>query len=472
MWIKLISPRVTMRPMDSAFKRQMAPPLSLLVLGALTPRQHRVTVSDENVERLDLSDRPDLVGITVKADTVARSWDIARTYRRRGVPVVVGGIHPTVCPDESAPYADAIVVGEAETVWAAVLEDAQAGKLKGVYRTVAPPHLSLSPIPRWDLIDARRYLYTNTLTIGRGCPWHCTFCYNSSPNLPRGYRAKPVERVLAEIASRHSRHIMFIDDNFIADPSYARQLLHAFRPLGLTWHTAVSADIGQHDDIIALMSETGCRSLFIGFESLNPANLRTSRKIQNKRDRYEDLVRKIHKHGMMVNASVVFGFDEDGPEVFSRTTDWLIARKVESMTAHILTPYPGTALHARLLHEGRIFDHDLTHYNTSRAVFQPKNMTVSELESGYLEAYRRFYSWRSIFARMPQVGAGCTPYLLFNLCYRKFGGAFAALASPGLMRFFGSLGACLAYPALARPFMRSPTRKALNAEPSACRIPE
>jgi len=459
MWIKLISPKVTMRPMDSAFKMQMSPSLALLVLGALTPRQHKVTVCDENVERLDLRDTPDLVGITVKADTADRSWDIARAYRTKGIPVVIGGIHPTACPEESAPHADAIVIGEAEPVWADVLADAQAGKLRPSYGSATPISLDQTPIPRWELIDKKRYLFTNTLTIGRGCPWRCSFCYNSSPNLPKGYRAKPIENVLAEIASLNSRHVMFIDDNFIADPAYARQLLQAFRPLHLTWHTAVSADIGQHDDILDLMVETGCRSLFIGFESLNPANLRTANKLQNKREKYEDLVRKIHGRGMMVNASVVFGFDEDGPEVFEQTTDWLISQRIETMTAHILTPYPGTALYTRLLSEGRIFDHDFTHYNTSRAVFRPAKMTAKELESGYLDAYKHFYSLRSIFARMPKYDGGRVPYLLFNLCYRKYGGIVSFLASPRLMRFFGALGTSLSYPDLRETFTKEEPRR-------------
>lgn len=437
-----------MRPMDSGFKRQMAPPMALLVLGALTPRQHSVTVVDENIERLDIEDHPDMVGITVKADTALRSWAIARLYRQRGVPVVLGGIHPTVCPEENSPHADALLIGEAEALWGEVLKDAEAGCLKEIYRGSQPPDLSLAPIPQWSLIARHRYLYTNTLTIGRGCPWRCTFCYNSSPNLPGGYRKKPIRGVLAEIASLESRHVMFIDDNFIADPSYARELLKAFRNLGLTWHTAVSMDIGRHDDIIDLMAETGCRSLFVGFETLNPENLRAANKRQNRQDQYEQVVAKIHDRGMMVNASVVFGFDEDKLCVFDETTQWLIDQKIETMTAHILTPYPGTALHSRLLAENRIFDHDLTHYNTSRVVFQPKGMTADELESGYLEAYRLFYSWRSILTRMPADRSRWMPYLLFNLCYRKYGRAFSALGAHGLMRFWGALGACLSFPAL------------------------
>ena len=449
MWIKLISPRVTMRPMDSAFKRQMAPPLSLLILGALTPEGHRVTIADENVERLNLGDRPNLVGITVKADTAVRSWDIARSYRQRGIPVVFGGIYPTTCPEENASHADACVIGEAEELWGNLLRDVELGCLKKIYRNEQAPDLSRTPIPRWGLIAEKRYLYTNTLTIGRGCPWRCAFCYNSSPNLPTGYRAKPVLNILQEIASLTTRHVMFIDDNFIANPPFARRLLKALLPLGLTWHTAVSADIGRHDDIIDLMAASGCRSLFIGFETLNPASLRAANKQQNHIEEYERTVAKVHSRGMMVNASVVFGFDEDGPEVFDHTTRWLIDRKIETMTAHILTPYPGTALHSRLLAEDRILDHDLTHYNTSRAVFRPTGMTTKELEAGYLGAYRRFYSWRNIIRRMPVDTKRCAPYLLFNVFYRKYGNVFSALGAIGLMRSIGNLGARLSYPKLS-----------------------
>ncbi len=448
MWIKLISPRVTLRPTDSAFKRHMAPPLSLLVLGALTPVEHRVTVVDENVERLSLRDRPDLVGITVKADTAQRSWEIARSYRQRGVPVVLGGIYPTTCPEENSKHADACVIGEAEELWGGLLRDVELGRLQKVYRNQRAPDLSLAPIPRWELISGKRYLYTNTLTIGRGCPWRCAFCYNSSPNLPKGYRMKPVPAILQEIASLNTRHVFFIDDNFIASPTFTRELLRAFMPLKLTWHTAVSADIGRHDDILDLLAESGCRSLFIGFETLNPQNLRAANKRQNHIDEYERTIAEIHSRGMMVNASVVFGFDGDGPDVFDHTTEWLIAQRIETVTAHILTPYPGTTLYARLLAEGRILDHDLTRYNTSRAVFRPLRMTASELEAGYLGVYRRFYSWRNILRRMPLDARRRASYLLFNVFYRKCGKAFSILGAMGLMRMIGELGARLSYHSL------------------------
>lgn len=435
-----------MRPMDSAFKRQMAPPLSLLVLGALTPSHHRVTISDENIEKVNFRDHPDLVGITVKADTAFRAREIAQSYRKKGIPVVYGGIYPTTCPEENADHADACVMGEAEGIWEEILHNAESGRLKKIYQSASPPDLSTTPVPRWDLIAGKRYLYTNTLTIGRGCPWKCSFCYNSSPKLPTGYRMKPIRGILREIESLRTRHVMFIDDNFIANPSFARKLLNVLQPLGLTWHTAVSADVIKHDGMIDRMAESGCRSLYIGFESLNPNSLHEADKKQNRIDEYERTVSAIHRCGMMVNASVVFGFDEDGPGVFDHTTDWLIGQKIETMTAHILTPYPGTKLHAKLLSEKRIIDFDLTHYNTSRVVFRPAGMTAEELYQGYLTSYRRFYSWKNISRRMPLGTSRCKPYLLFNLGYRKLGGFLSSLGVVGFMRFLGKLGARLSYP--------------------------
>jgi radical SAM superfamily enzyme YgiQ (UPF0313 family) len=452
MKIKLISPRVTLRSTDSAFKRYMAPPLALLVLGALTPREHEVVLEDENVERLSLNDSPDLVGITVKADTAYRSYDIAARYRARGIPVVFGGIHPTVCPEENLPHADAIVIGEAEELWAGIVRDAKEGRLQRIYRMSGESEPARTPIPRWELIAGKNYLYTNTLCAGRGCPWRCDFCYSSSPNIARGHRMKPVENILSEIESLRTRHVMFIDDNFIGSPEKAERLLRAILPLGLTWHTAVSADIGRHDHLLDQMAASGCKSLFIGFETLNGKNLAESHKGQNRIEEYSRTISKIHRRGMMVNASLVFGFDSDGPDVFPRTLEWLAEQKIETMTAHILTPYPGTKLYRRMLEENRILDFDLCHYNTSRAVFRPKGMTAEELERGYLRMYSEFYSWRRILQRVPDSRDQWTAYFLFNLFYRKFGKVISTLGRLGLMGAMSRFAKALAYPeSHARP---------------------
>jgi radical SAM superfamily enzyme YgiQ (UPF0313 family) len=201
MRIKLISPRMSLRPMDAALKTHMAPPLSLLVLGALTPPEHEVELADENVERVRLDDRPDLVGITVKVDTAHRAFEIARAYRAAGVPVVMGGIYATSCPDHVLAHADAVAVGDGEELWPRILADAAAGRLQRLYRARGPADLARTPAPRWELLAGKNYLFTSTLVTSRGCPWRCEFCYQSAPDFPAGYRTKPVERVLAEIES-------------------------------------------------------------------------------------------------------------------------------------------------------------------------------------------------------------------------------------------------------------------------------
>jgi len=468
MEIKLISPGMTRRPMDSAFKTQMAPSLALLVLSALTPDRHRVFMEDENVERLHLKDRPDLVGITVKADTAKRSYEIAKKYRERGIPVILGGIHPTACPEENLAHADAICIGESEEIWPQILADAEQGKLERVYRQKTPTDLSRSPVPDWSLIRGKNFLFTNTIVAGRGCPWSCDFCYSSSPNVAHGHRMKPIKNILAEIASLRVDHIFFIDDNFIGNLSRCRELLRAMVPLGLTWHTAVSADIGKHDDILDLMAKSGCKSLFIGFETVNQQNLGACSKKQNKVEQYNGIIQKIHERGIMVNAGMVFGFDWDGPGVFAPTLKWLVSQKVETMTCHILTPYPGTRFHKRLLSENRITDFDLTHYNTSRAVFRPLRMSREELEQGYLRMYREFYSLPNIWARLPEASSQRTAFLLFNLFYRKFGPAVSLLGKMGLMGVLGKLGKILAYPGGAR---RAKITEALQQAMKVDRLP-
>ncbi len=446
MHVKLVSPKLSMRPMDSAWKVRMSPPLSLLVLGALTPARHRVTLADENVGRIRLDDRPGLVGLTVKADTFERSCRIARAYRRRGVPVVMGGIHPTACPEDCAPHADAVVVGEAEPTWARLLGDAEAGRLRPLYRPAGPVDPAAIPVPRWDLLLPDRYLFTNTVRVGRGCPWRCDFCYNSSPNLDARYRIKPLDRIVSEIESLGTRHVLFIDDNFIGCPARVRALLPVLRGMGLTWHAAVSADIGRREGLLDAMAGAGCRSLFIGFETVNEENLQRCHKVQNRIGQYGRTIARIHARGIMVNASVVFGFDADDETVFDRTVDWLTARRVATMTAHILTPYPGTRLHRRLEAAGRLLHRDLSRYNTAYAVFRPARMSPAALEAGYRRAYARFYSWANILRRRPESPAQRAAFLAFNLVYRKFGKLTCGAGKLVGMRRAARWARALAYP--------------------------
>lgn len=443
--ILLIAPRMGLRPMDSEFKRRLSPPLGLLTVAALTPKTHKVSISDENAAPLKDGFRPDLVGITANVNTAPRAYAISRMYRERGVPVVLGGIHPSANPEEALQHADAVCIGEADAVWTRMVEDAQRGVLKGIYRGSAPADLARTPEPRWALLDRTQYLCTNVLCATRGCPHRCEFCYNSCDFARRGHRAPPVSRILHQIAGMDTRHVLFIDDNLIGNIRWARELVRALTPLGLTWHAAVSADLAKHPDLIEAMARSGCKSLFIGFESINPAAVQGVNKRQNRTESYEGFIQTLHRHGILVNASLVFGFDEDGPGVFQETLSWLIREKIASMTAHILTPYPGTALFKRLQAAGRIDDFDWAHYDTAHVVYRPLRMSKEELRHGYLRIYREFYSFKSILRRMPQDRNNWIPFLLFNLVYRKFGKVTSLAARAGLSETVGALVRRLSY---------------------------
>lgn len=443
--IKLICPRMTLRPMDSEFKRRMSPSLSLMVLAALTSEEDTVVIEDENVRKISRNGLPDLVGITVNVDTSIRAYAIAFDYRRQGVPVILGGIHPSANPQEALQHGDAVCIGGAETVWPKILDDIRHGCLRKRYMDSEPADLALTPLPKRDLINASDYLYTNILSASRGCPFRCNFCYNSADYMRSGHRTRPIDHVLREIKELGTQQVMFIDDNFIGNPDWTLELLRAMTPLKLTWHAAVSTNLICRPDLLDAMQESGCRSLFIGFESINPSSLRSVNKIQNRLTQYDPLIRMLHEREIMVNASMVFGLDSDGPQVFADTLEWLVRNKVETVTAHILTPYPGTPLFERFLAEGRLLDMDWSHYNTSHVVYQPRHMSPQELRDGYLWFYKNFYSFSNILRRMPDSARLRVPYLLFNLGYRKFGKFTSLAAHLGLLNRMGKLARRLSY---------------------------
>lgn len=442
MKIALIQPKMNKRPMDTDLKTRLSPSLALLTLARLTPEGHEVVLFNENVEKIDYGCGADLVGITVTLDVMPRAVEIAGEFRRRGVLVVAGGIHVTCSPGACAGHFDALCVGAAERVWGRILKDAAQRSLQPVYHDMANFLGEEIVSPAYDKINKKGYLYTNVVTTSRGCPNRCDFCYNSCEN--RTYVRRPVKEVLKDIRALKTRYVLFIDDNFIGEPAYTRQLLEELRGMDLKWSAAVTTKIGEFPDLLDLMAETGCQSLFIGFESINDSSLREVNK-DNRFEKYERLVAEIHSRGIMINASMVFGLDGDGPDVFGRTLSWLVKNRIETLTSHILTPYPGTALHRRMREEGRITDDDLSKYNTAHVVFRPRGMTADELYRGYLWIYREFYSFFNIARRMPRHKAQRKSYLLFNLFYRKFGPFTAALARLVPMRAIGWLAAWISY---------------------------
>ncbi|ABR35169.1 B12-binding domain-containing radical SAM protein [Clostridium beijerinckii] len=421
MKIKLIQPAMLPRPMDTKLKTRMSPSLALLTIANLTPKEHEVIIENENVDKIDFDENVDLVAITVTVDVMNRAVEISKEFQNRGVKVIAGGIHITADSEGAVNRFDAIIIGMAERVWKKVLKDVENDSIKKIYYDMENINGNEIVSPDYSMIDNKKYLYTNIISTSRGCPFKCDFCYNSCTNSIKTYINRPIEDVIKDIKVLKTKHIMFIDDNFIGNPKWTKELLKEIKPLKLKWNAAVTSNIVDMPELLDEMKESGCQSLFIGFESINSKSIESVHKIQNSVSRYEKLVDEIHKRGIMINASFVFGLDEDDAEIFKSTLEWIVKNKIETVTSHIMTPYPGTKLYASLLKENRIVDHNLSNYNTSHVVYKPKNMTAEELYDGYLWIYKEVYTLKNIIKRLPKSKKQWIPFLAFNLLYRKFG---------------------------------------------------
>ena len=420
MYIKLIQPKMKKRPMDTDLKIHMAPPLGLLTIVSLLRQEHTVSLENENIQEIDYTDHPDIVGISVTVDTMPGAVRIARRFRDKGVIVVAGGIHITTAYDTIPEDAfDVLCIGAAEGTWPDIIRDFENGTLQTVYRCSKGFDGKDIISPAYDFLTKDKYLYCNVIHTSRGCPFRCDFCYNSADE--RMYVNRDMEAVLQDIKAVRSKHIMFIDDNFAGNPAWLREFLNRLIPLNLKWNAAVSLNALCDAGLLDLMKRSGCQGLFVGFESIQAASIQNVHKIQNNTDLYEKAVKMAHDRGIMINASFVFGLDGDTPETFRATLDWIVKNKIETVTSHILTPYPGTELYDRLKKEGRILSHDLSRYNTAHVVFRPAQMSEQELYDGYLWIYRQIYSVKNILKRMPADQSQRAAYLLFNFFYRKYG---------------------------------------------------
>lgn len=438
MYIKLIQPKMKKRPMDTDIKTHMAPPLGLLTIVNMLRNEHKVVLENENVEEIHY-DKPDLVGISITVDVLPRAIEIAKKYREKGCIVVAGGIHITTATDTIPKNCfDVLCVGAAEGTWPDIIKDYQNDTLKDIYR--CSRKISGSDIipPAYDFIEKEKYLYCNVIHTSRGCPFRCDFCYNSRVDQP--FLNREIKDVVKEIEEIGTKHIMFIDDNFVGDKEWTYKFLEAIKPMKIKWNAAASINVASDGKLLDLMKESGCQGLFIGFESINSNSIADVHKVQNHADTYEKAVREIHRRGIMINAGFVFGLDGDTKETFKKTSDWIVKNKIETVTAHILTPYPGTALYRRLKEEHRIFEEDLSLYNTAHVVFRPKNMTEQELLDGYLWIYRNIYSLKNIIKRIPEDKSQRAAYLMFNLFYRKWGNFTDFLCKKITYKKIGILG--------------------------------
>lgn len=398
MKVKMILPALTeaRSPFWRPIKYSLFPPLGLATLAGYLDPGAEIVLQDEHVEKLDLDDNPDLVVLEVYITSARRAYQIADHYRARGAYVVMGGLHVTSLPEEAAAHADSIFIGPGEDTWPAFVVDWQAGQPRKIYRSQQRSLLGIPPVRR-DLIKRNLYLVPNSLVVSRGCPHVCDFCYKDG--FYRGgisFYTRAVDDALAEIDGLPGRHLYFLDDHLFGNPRFASALFDGMRGMGRVWQAAGTVRSVLLPGLMEQAAASGLKSLFVGFETLDPEGLRSQHKYQNLQVDYGRAIKKLHDLGVMINGSFVFGMDGDNSDVFARTTEWAIEQGIETATFHILTPYPGTALYDRMNAQGRILHRDGDLYDTRHAVFQPARMTPQQLEAGYWQSYRDFYRWEAI----------------------------------------------------------------------------
>ena len=390
-------------------KYALFPPLGLATLAAFLDPGDDACIEDGHVTALSDPGDAELVLIEVYITNARRAYALADRYRAAGAHVCLGGLHVTSLPDEARAHADTIFLGPAEQTFPAFLRDYRAGAARPRYVSTAGRTLLGTPPPRRDLIDRRRYLVPNSIVVSRGCPHRCDFCYKEAFLAGgRGFYTRAVDDALAEIAALPGRHLYVLDDHLLGHRPFATPLFDGMRGMGRRFQGAATVDSVLRGDLIERAAAAGLRSLFVGFETFSPENLAACNKKQNLARDYAAAVRRLQGLGIMVNGSFVFGMDDDGPDVFARTVDWAVRHGVTTATFHIQTPYPGTALHARLAAQGRILKRDWDLYDTRHAVYRPARMTPAALEAGYRRAYRDFYGWGAIAraaAAQPTMGA-------------------------------------------------------------------
>jgi radical SAM superfamily enzyme YgiQ (UPF0313 family) len=402
--------------------------LALSTLAALTPADVEVSLRDDTVKRIDpandIDGRVDLAALTVSTKTALRAYELAAAYRQRGVKVVLGGIHPTALPEEALEHCDAVVVGEAEGQWERLVADARDGRLQPVYRHDTRPDFRTPVWAKRSVYPRRTYAPVHMVQASRGCPFTCEFC-SVTPFFGHKTRLRDPEDVAREVATLPGGFVLFADDNILGFGEHSRALFRALKPLKRKWFGQASLHGMQDDATLRLMADSGCRSVFVGFESVSPESLVGCGKRQNDPSLYLDVVRRLHDHGIAVWGAFVFGFDEDRPGVFEATVEFARKAGIIMASFSVLTPYPGTRLFDRLREEGRLFDERwwLKDRRDGYPFFHPRHMSADQLFEGWQNAWKWFYSGSSILSRFSHTPRtsffALTAFLPLNLFQRR-----------------------------------------------------
>jgi radical SAM superfamily enzyme YgiQ (UPF0313 family) len=374
------------------------PQLALQILESLSA-PHPVRIVEEEIEPINLDEPCDLVGISCMTANAPRAYFLAKEFRKRGKTVVLGGIHPSILPDEALLYADAVVIGEAEGVWEQLLKDFESGRLQKKYNVPSPSLDRYIPVNYKDC-SRRNLLRVLPIMSTRGCPYSCEFCCVSSV-FGRVPRHVPVPNVVKAIEASRARQFLFLDDNIIGKPVYAKELFRAIKPLKIKWVGQASISFVHDAELMKLAADSGCSGLFFGLESVSPSALKNMRKSIKEIDQLEDAIKRVKDIGIHFHASLVYGFENDTPAVFPESLEFLEKNKIGTASLNILTPYPGTPVFEQFKKEGRLLTTDWTYYDHNTVVFRPKNMTAYELQTGAMWVKKEFTKISAIFGRLP-----------------------------------------------------------------------
>ncbi len=374
---------------------------SILVLAALTPQEYEIEIIDEKLHQIDFDKSYDLVAITCCTQQATRAYEISRSFQRKNIKTVLGGIHPTVCCDEAEKNADSVVVGESEDLWPKLLNDFEAGKLKKNYRQTELSDLKKAPLPRYDLI---KYLNHKSFWIQttRGCPHDCNYCVASNIYGKR-IRYKTVEQVVEEIKFIKSvdanPRISFADDNMFANKNYSKTLLEKIIPLNIRWLAQTDISVAEDMELLRLLKKSGCSILFIGFESISEYELAKTNKNKWKAKKikyYKEYIHRIQSLGIGIFGGFIIGFDSDDSGLISKTCDFIKDSNIYAPQISVLTPYPGCALREQLASQNRILDKDWIYYTALDVTFKPAKMSEKELQRQLISALKSIYNRKQL----------------------------------------------------------------------------